>query len=436
MSFAHWLLSREPVIAQQDEFTPVNTANACILVKLLGAPSHVDTFDLKVGPWTPRDFNVTQCGNFQLSGRLFPNLCNVANHLSIARSMRAWGVEHNQAVYALMAGRIFNPGFVQEIPHIGSVVSLEYTMRGLTGVFPAFISFNGTDIESGFLAARDGSRHNPFITTPSTPEITHLAGEDRFERRWELLQALDSPLRRGSAPQGDLFNVYDGLYSQARALTHYKPFEQAFTLDSGDSRRYGSTTFGDACLVARNILAANQGTRFIAINHAGENGTTWDNHANIYGTDTLPSLTREIDAGLAGLITDMRSMPASPTQNGRSPSLLDKTLIVVMGEFGRTPGNLNDQGGRDHHPIFSALFAGGGTRGNVVVGRTDDRGEAIVDSGWRERSRPTRVDDIVATIYSALGINWTTVIRDTPSGRAFVYVNYLTEGYPTALPLF
>lgn len=436
MAFAEWLLSRNFTMAQQDEFTPAGTANACILIKLLGAPSHVDMFDLKEGPWTPRDFDVTQCGNFRLSGRLLPNLCAVSNHLSIVRSMRSWGVEHNQAVYSLMAGRIFNPGFVQEIPHIGSVVSLEYALRGQTGTFPAFISFNGADIESGFLASRYGSAHNPFITTPNTPEITHLAGEDRFERRWELLQAMDAPLRGGSAPQGDLFNIYNGLYSQAKDLTHYKPFEQAFTLASGESQRYGSTMFGDACAIARNILAANQGTHFITINHAGENGATWDHHSNIYSPDGLPSLVREVDTGIASLIRDMRQMPASPAQSGRTPTLLDKTLIVVMGEFGRTPGNLNASGGRDHHPVFSAMLAGGGAAGNVVIGRTDERGANIVDAGWREAGRPTRIDDIVATIYSALGIRWLTVIRDTPSGRAFFYVSTGPDGYPGPLPLF
>lgn len=436
MAFVEWLLSRDLTIAQQDEFSVIGTANACIFIKLLGAPSHVDTFDLKEGPWTPRDFDVVNCGNFRLSRRLFPNLCQVADHLSLVRSIRSWGLEHNQAVYSLMAGRIFNPGFVQEIPHIGSVVSLEYTLRGETGTFPAFISFNGSEIEAGFLATRFGSRHNPFITTPSTPEVTHLDGEERFDRRWQLLQAMDAPARGGSAPQGDLFNIYNGLYTQAKEISHYKPFEQAFTFARTESQRYGSTFFGDACIIARNILAADQGTRFITINHGGENAITWDNHSNIYGSDVLPSLTRELDAGVAALVTDLRQMPALATQQGRTPTLLDKTLIVVMGEFGRTPGNLNNEGGRDHHPVFSALFAGGGTRGNVVIGRTDELGANIVDPGWRERTRPTRVDDVVATIYSALGINWTTTIRDTPSGRAFGYALASSEGFPGTLPLF
>lgn len=436
MALVEWLLSRDFIVAQQGEFTPVATANACILIKLLGAPSHVDTFDLKEGAWTPRDFDVVDCGNFRLSRKLFPNLCQLGNEISLVRSIRSWGVEHNQAVYALMAGRIFNPGFVQEVPHIGSVVSLEYALRGDNAVFPSFISFNGSEIEAGFLAARFGSKHNPFLTTPSTPEITHFDGEERFDRRWQLLQAMDAPVRNGNAPQGDLFDIYSGLYRQAKELTHYKPFEQAFAIPRTESQRYGSTYFGDACIIARNILAVNQGTRFISINHGGEFGITWDNHSSIYGNDVLPSLTRELDTGLAALIRDMRQMPASPSQQGRAPSLLDKTLIVVVGEFGRTPGNLNDQGGRDHYPVFSALFAGGRTRGNVVIGRTDETGANILESGWRERTRPNRVDDIAATIYSALGINWTTVIRDTPSGRAFFYANASEEGVPTALPLF
>src|SRR5262249_48600538 len=117
--------------------------------------------------------------------------------------------------------------------------------------------------------------------------------------------------------------------------------------------------------------------------------------------------------------------------------LLDKTLIVVMGEFGRTPPNLYPGGtglsranGRDHYaPVQSALFAGGGVKGGKMIGRTDQYGAAILDPEWRYATRPgpagpnIRIHDIGTTIYSALGINWTREIADTPSRRRYQYID-------------
>src|SRR5262249_48880777 len=152
------------------------------------------------------------------------------------------------------------------------------------------------------------------------------------------------------------------------------------------------------CLVARNMIALNKGVHFMHITLDG-----WDQHANIYAN--LRNLGPTLDTGLGTLIKDLSEM-----------KLLDKTLIVVMGEFGRTPPNLYPGGtglsratGRDHYaPVQSALFAGGGVKAGKMIGRTDQYGAAILDPEWRYANRPgpagpnIRIHDIGTTIYSAL----------------------------------
>jgi uncharacterized protein (DUF1501 family) len=165
--------------------------------------------------------------------------------------------------------------------------------------------------------------------------------------------------------------------------------------------------------VARNLLRARLGTRFIQITIGG-----FDNHAAIYNGAFNPAnpnaLIRQFDNGLGTLISDLRA-----------DGLLNETLIVAMGEFGRTVrgpnGTLNAQQGRDHFLQQSVFFAGAGIRGRRAIGVTDAEGWATLEPGW-SAGREARPEDIEATIYSALGIDWTTVRYDDPFGRGFEYV--------------
>jgi uncharacterized protein (DUF1501 family) len=150
------------------------------------------------------------------------------------------------------------------------------------------------------------------------------------------------------------------------------------------------------------------GTRFVQITIGG-----WDNHVNIYQANAnLQLRTREFDNGLGALIADLKET-----------SLLDETLIVAMGEFGRTVGPLNNTGGRDHFLQQAVLMAGARIRGGRAIGKTDEEGRNTVETGWN-RDREIRAEDIEATIYSALGIDWTTIRRDDPLGRGFEYVPF------------
>jgi uncharacterized protein (DUF1501 family) len=201
-------------------------------------------------------------------------------------------------------------------------------------------------------------------------------------------------------------------YASARAMMYDPKVTQVFRFSAEEQRKYGSSGFGNACITARNVLTADVGTRYIQINLGG-----WDNHRNIYQANAgIYNPARQLDLGLGNLLADLAGMTSS---TGRS--LLDETLIVVKGEFGRTVGNLNGQQGRDHYAVHSTLFAGGGVLGGRAIGGTTPDGRFVETPGWSQ-DRAVGPEDIAATIYSALGINYTTVRRDDPLGRGFEYV--------------
>jgi hypothetical protein len=176
--------------------------------------------------------------------------------------------------------------------------------------------------------------------------------------------------------------------------------------------RYGSSRLGDACVLARNLLRAEKGTRFVGLSQPG-----WDMHAKIYDKAAMYKMSHELDDALGTLLKDLAE---TKTADGRT--MLEKTFICCLGEFGRTTGPLTVNGGRDHHKeAYTGLFAGGGIRGGKVIGATNEQGAEITDPGWHQK-RPVYIEDIAVTIYSALGIDWTKKITTTPSGRFFEYV--------------
>jgi uncharacterized protein (DUF1501 family) len=208
------------------------------------------------------------------------------------------------------------------------------------------------------------------------------------------------------------FDEMADFYAGARAMMYDPAVTATFQFTTDDQLRYGNSGFGNSCIVARNLVRADLGTRYIMITLGG-----WDNHTNIYqiGAGIYRSAA-QLDAGLRNLIADLAVMPGA---DGRSK--LDETLIVAKGEFGRTVGNVTSQLGRDHYAVHSALFAGGGVRAGKVLGATTADGRFIEKPGWSE-DRAVQAEDVAATIYSALGINYTTVRRDDPLGRGFEYV--------------
>jgi hypothetical protein len=407
---ASWLAPRvSAAAAPVIKSTPVqtlNTAKNVIFILLAGAPSHTDTFDLKMVPGTtPATFNpATTAGGILWPQGIMPKLFDVSGDFSLVRSMQAWALVHSLAQSWTQIGR--NPAGVlgNVSPNIGSVVAIEKdSERTVNQVFPTFIALNSASASGpGYMA----SAYAPFKVTPSTTGLkntTNSDGQARFDTRWDFLHHLDDPLRGGDSPDGKAMDDYDLFYTAAKGMMYNPVVTKAFQFTAADSVAYGNTAFGNACLLAKQVIAANQGTRYIEITLGG-----WDMHQNIY--TALPPLAKQLDDGLSQLISDLKA----------SGDFAD-TMIVMAGEFGRTTGALTAAAGRDHFLQQTAFFAGAGIKGGKAIGATDAAGSQITDPGW-SRGRAIKPEDIESTIYSAMGINWTTVRYDDPLGRGYYYV--------------
>ena len=402
---------RADAVVKEQPVTTRNTARSVIFVLLAGAPSHIDTFDFKeVAGVTPTAFAPETAGGIVWPAGLMPRLKDQLADLAIVRSMRSWALQHNLSQTWAQIARSPAAALGDVAPNVGSVVALEKANeRRPTDVFPAFLALNSNSaVGSGYLSAA----YSPYKVTPSTaglPNTTNRDGAARFAQKWDLMSALDAPLRAGS-PLGKEVEDYDAFYQAARGLMYNPAVDETFRYSAADAQRYGSSAFGNACLVAAKVVAADRGTRFIQITLGG-----WDHHQNIYAAANLPRLAKMLDDGLSALLADLKA-----------GGLLNETLIVVMGEFGRTVGRLSAQNGRDHYLQQFAVFAGAGVRGGRAIGSPDERGSAPLEPGW-SRGRDIRPEDVEATIYSALGINWTRTRYDDPFGRGFEYIPYASE---------
>lgn len=405
----YMLLPGRPMekVAKASTQGPKGTAKNVIFVLMTGAPSHTDTFDLKVGAWTPSTFNPTPYANVLFPQGLFPTLATQMNNISLVRSIRSWAAVHGLAQTWVQIGRNPTNGLSKIAPHIGSVVSMELSPSNKVQMLPTFVALNtGTIPGAGYFP----SANAPFYISPGGAGLansSHPDGQAAYNRRYSMLTDLEADFNAaGDIGAGPIEMAQWNL--AARKLMYNPTINSIFTFDQTEKNRYGNTGFGNACIAARNMLAADVGTRFVQISIG-----SWDHHQQIYQTNSnLNSMAKQFDMGLGTLIADLKA-------SGQ----LDNTLIVAMGEFGRTVGPLNNQNGRDHYLQQAALIAGGGTRGGRAVGQTDSIGAYTTDPGW-SRARDIRPEDIEATIYSALGIDWTTVRHDDPLGRGFEYVPF------------
>ncbi|MBM3783141.1 MAG: DUF1501 domain-containing protein [Acidobacteria bacterium] len=398
--------------------TTKNTAKYCIFVLMSGAPSHVDTFDCKVGPSTPADLKAeTKNGVLWPTGAM-PQLANHLGKMAIVRSMRAWALVHSLGQTWTQIGRNPAAALGDVSPNMGSVVASEKDReRTASQVFPSFLALNSNGaIGPGYFPAS----YAPFKVTPATtglPNTSNTDGKPRSDARLRFLKSIDDPLRLAS-PLGKPAEDYDKFYAAANGMMFNAAVDTAFRYSAAESQRYGvagvANGFGNACLVAKQVLAANQGTRFIQISLGG-----WDMHNDIYGTGgaatSIFSLGKTFDAGMSALLGDLDSA-----------GLLKDTLVVMVGEFGRTVGAVSASGGRDHYLQHFAAFAGAGVKGGKIVGATDATGARTTSFGW-PHERDHRPEDVLATVYSAMGIDWTKQL-ETPYGRTFEYVPDASHG--------
>jgi hypothetical protein len=404
-----------------------NTAENVIFVFLPGAPSQVDTWDLKEGAWTPSDFAPTSFGGgLRFPAGLMPKLANLLGDLAIVRSLKSPALVHTLQQQWLQIAR--NPaGATGSIaPNMGAVAALELDkQRGPADILPAFLALNNQTLLTG--QGYFPASYAPFEVSASTtglPFLTHPDGS-ALANRWKDLQDLDAVLRSGQPLGKDAADAVS-FYNQAKVLTETPEVNKLFAYTADDSLRYGNTEFGNGCLIAKQVLAGGRGVRFVMVSLGG-----WDSHSSIYkktpnataGETSLYSQAAQLDTALGSLISDLKATPGKSA----GKTLFDETLILVAGEFGRTVGALNPVAGRDHFGNYSAVFAGGGVRGGRVIGATDATGAAITESGVTGRTE-LRAEDLACTVYSALGIDWTTVRRDDPLGRGFEYVPYAKDG--------
>ncbi len=371
-------------------------AKSCILIWLDGGPSHLETFDPKPDAPTevrgPLGSIATPLAGVRL-GECLPNTAAMIDKFAIIRSMTSPLGEHNFGTHYLMTG--YKPTPVLEYPTFGAVLS---HVREAASVLPPHVAVpdfrvGGASFSGGGYLPRSAM---PFAVggDPAKPEfkvrdLDLYPGMDleRLARRREFVQAMDRLSSSGGSPVvssgSDLDRAYD-LISSADA-------KRAFRLSDESPhvrKRYGGKSIGQCCLLARRLV--ERGVPFVTVNNRG-----WDTHDDLktrlkegytgaqVGVGLIPSL----DLALTALVADLHDR-----------RLLDETLIVVMGEFGRTP-KLNASAGRDHWPrVFSCLLAGGGVRGGQVIGSSDSVGESPKD-------RPITPSDLAATIYTLLGID-------------------------------
>jgi hypothetical protein len=381
----------------------------CILLWMQGGPSHIDTLDPK--PDAPAEVRgefgtIPTC----LPGvRVCEHLPLLARHfdkLSLIRGHDPRNGSHGTADHLMMSGHPFNPAMA--FPCYGSVVARERGYRG--GMFP-FVQlgryidrrFNGG--VAGFL----GDQYNPFEVgdDPNSPvfRVRDLSLPDgpqraRLERRYAMLGELDHYQRQvESAPP---VQARDAFYQRAHSLITSDAARRAFDLGQEADRvrdQYGRNTLGQSCLLARRLIEA--GVHFVTVTDGG-----WDTHQDNFRS-LRDRLLPRLDRAYAALLQDLHAR-----------GLLESTLVVWFGDFGRTP-KVNPSAGRDHWATAGvACLGGGGVQLGQVVGATNAQGEIVVDS-------PVTPQDLAATIYTALGIPLHTWYRAqdgrpielVPSGR-------------------
>ena len=403
----------ERAMAARTGDAPGGKAKSVIMIWLEGGPSQKDTFDPKPSSsFRPISSNVP---GIQVS-ELLPQIAKRMDKLSIIRSMRSFGDDHPQATHYAATGHELNPAM--KFPSWGSIVGKEL---GPTNTLPPHVFVpswdNKKQYEDYFRSAFLGPDYDPmFIADPAKDdfEVADLSlpksmAPAAMSERMEFQKAIDQMYRER----------VDSLEHQAMDSFTQKAWEMilapevrgAFDLSKESEKTkeaYGKGTVGQSLLLARRLVES--GVRFVTA--AGYHGNSWDTHsANDPGH--RDRLCPPLDKSLSVLIDDLVDR-----------GLYDSTVVVAMGEFGRTPEH-NPVLGRDHWPnCWSILLGGGGIQGGRLVGASDERGAFIAD-------RRVMVGDLFATVYKALGIDWTKEYM-TPIGRPLKIANSIddTTGAP------
>jgi hypothetical protein len=396
---------------------------AVIMIFNLGAPSQLDTWDMKPdapleirGPFKPIQTNAP---GIQVS-EIFPRHAKLADKFSLVRTCyHTAAAVHDTGHQMMQTGRLFTGGV--NTPHAGC--ALQY-LRGRKTDLPANVILpepmgpTGGNLPHGQDAGFLGKAYDPFVlmADPSqanfkVPDLLppKTIGEARLERRRKLRDIVEGTVRRFEA--SDDAKLLDSNFEAAFRMMTSPQARAAFDLEKEPKEvreRYGMNRFGQCCLLSRRLIEA--GVRFVTINTflTVFNEITWDIHGSVPFTsiEGMRDLVAPVyDQGYGALIEDL-------SQRG----MLDNTLVCNLAEFGRTP-RVNPAGGRDHWPqCWTVYFAGGGVQGGRIVGRSDPIAAVPAE-------RPVEPAEIVATIYHSLGLDLETEIPG-PQGRPFPLVDF------------
>jgi hypothetical protein len=421
-----------PVISRRQMLQVGGTtakADACVLIFLNGGPSHLDMWDMK--PDAPDGIRgefkpvATTVPGIQFSEHM-PRLCRQAHLATIVRSMHhSVNNAHAAAVYTSLTGhdRGDNIGSIgggpNEYPAMGSVLgSLRPPDRPIVPhVCLPYITKEGAGgpPQSGFFGGMLGRAYDPLfvLKDPNAPEfavpeltLTADVSLERLSARQHLFETIDRQFDSG--PGRSAYDGMDGFRRRALGLLTSVQTQNALrTGDKPDATRdrYGRNIYGQSVLLARRLIEA--GTRMVTISWAPDANATWDTHGNNF-TSLKNTLLPQFDAACSSLVDDLRDR-----------GMLERTLVAVLGDFGRTPKINGNGGGRDHwNYCYSLMLIGGGFKGGFIYGASDKIGafparDALVPG------------DIISTIYHALGIDPAYELHDqlarphrlVPAGR-------------------
>ena len=383
-----------------------------IFVFLHGGLSTIDTFDLK--PDAPAEFRgefgpiPTNVPGVQVCEHL-PSVAKVMDRVSLIRSFRHHNSDHGPADHYMLTGYFPQAGFNPNLnpnnqrPSHGSIVARQLGPRGsvppyvvLPKVHPSFGS-----AYLGAAAAPFGIDADPNAPDFSVPDVLSPVGvrADRMENRKALLDGLDRFQKAGEAKANRHAETVGVFQRKAFELMTSPEAKKAFDIAAEPEKlraAYGRHSLGQCCLMARRLVEA--GVRCVTIDHSN-----WDTHDGNFNS-LKNTLLPQLDTAMSTLFRDLADR-----------GLLDTTLVVFTGEFGRTP-RINKNAGRDHWgPAFTVILGGGGVNGGRVIGKSDARAE-------KPASDPYGPEDLCATMYHLLGINPKDEFR-TPDGRPVAIVN-------------
>ncbi len=408
ISLSQYLTARTALISEGTDVDKNAKAQACILIWLEGGPSHIDMWDPKPNSnFKPISSNVP---GIQIS-ELLPRVARRMDKLSIIRSMHTEENNHGEGTYYAFTGH--RPSPAMKFPSLGSIISKETERRSQV---PSHVIVPGwkEDARREYVkAAFLGAEYNPMevLADPSQDdfEIVDLSlpktlSMSRLEERRSLLSLMDGIYRHriNRAEQSRM----DSFRAQALNMVLTPQVREAFDLSRESEKTkeaYGRTSFGQSLLLARRLVEA--GSRFVTA--AGHNLNGWDTHAD-NDERHKETLVPGLDWSLPVLLDDLEER-----------GLLESTLVIAMGEFGRT-AYINTAGGRDHWPhCWSLVLGGGGIRGGQVVGASDERGAYVAE-------RQVSMGDVFATLYKAFGIDWHKEYM-TPIGRPVKIANAIND---------